>query len=267
MNSALAGWLQVALLVVALAACYVPLGNYMAHIFTTDKDWKVERGIYKVIGIDSEGRSEVERLPAQHARVLRGERAVPVRPPAAAALPAGVRRAAHGQRAAGPGLQHGRLVRDQHELAELLRRVHHDLPGPDGRPRGAELHVRRGRHRHRHRAGPRVHAVQDRQAGQLLGGRDQDHGPVPASAVDPRRNHPDGRRRNRQLHQLPHGDHPVRRAPDHRRRTGRLAGGHQGLREQRRRFLQRQLRAPASRTRTRSRTGSRSSSCWSPRSR
>jgi potassium-transporting ATPase potassium-binding subunit len=53
MNSALAGWLQVALLVVALAVCYVPLGNFMAHIFTTDKDWKVERGIYRVIGIDS----------------------------------------------------------------------------------------------------------------------------------------------------------------------------------------------------------------------
>src|SRR6266851_1188019 len=53
MNSALAGWLQVALLLVALAVCYVPLGNYMARIFTTDKDWKVERGIYKVIGIDS----------------------------------------------------------------------------------------------------------------------------------------------------------------------------------------------------------------------
>ena len=31
MNSALAGWLQVALLVVALAVCYVPLGNCMAH--------------------------------------------------------------------------------------------------------------------------------------------------------------------------------------------------------------------------------------------
>ncbi len=53
MNSSVAGWLQVALLVVALAVCYVPLGNYMARIFTTDKDWKVERGIYKVIGIDS----------------------------------------------------------------------------------------------------------------------------------------------------------------------------------------------------------------------
>ena len=52
MNSALAGWLQVALLVAALAACYVPVGNYMARIFTTDKHWRVERGVYKVIGVD-----------------------------------------------------------------------------------------------------------------------------------------------------------------------------------------------------------------------
>jgi K+-transporting ATPase ATPase A chain len=52
MNSALAGWLQVALLAAALAACYVPVGNYMAKIFTTDKHWRVERGIYKVIGVD-----------------------------------------------------------------------------------------------------------------------------------------------------------------------------------------------------------------------
>ena len=37
MNSTLAGWLQVGLLVVALAACYIPLGNYIARIFTTDK--------------------------------------------------------------------------------------------------------------------------------------------------------------------------------------------------------------------------------------
>ncbi len=52
MSSALAGWLQVALLVAALAACYVPVGNYMAKIFTTDKHWRVERGIYKLIGVD-----------------------------------------------------------------------------------------------------------------------------------------------------------------------------------------------------------------------
>jgi K+-transporting ATPase ATPase A chain len=54
MNSSLAGWLQVALLVAALAACYVPLGNWIAKIFTSPHHWKVERGVYKVIGINPE---------------------------------------------------------------------------------------------------------------------------------------------------------------------------------------------------------------------
>jgi K+-transporting ATPase ATPase A chain len=51
MNSAAAGWLQLALLVAALGACYVPLGNYMAHLFTTDKHWRVERWIYRLVGV------------------------------------------------------------------------------------------------------------------------------------------------------------------------------------------------------------------------
>jgi len=52
MSTTAAGWLQFALLVAALAACYVPLGNYIARVFTSDKDWRVERGFYKLIGID-----------------------------------------------------------------------------------------------------------------------------------------------------------------------------------------------------------------------
>jgi K+-transporting ATPase ATPase A chain len=52
MNSTLAGWLQIGLLVAALAACYVPLGNYIAKIFTTDRHWRVERSIFKLTGID-----------------------------------------------------------------------------------------------------------------------------------------------------------------------------------------------------------------------
>jgi potassium-transporting ATPase potassium-binding subunit len=54
MSVAAAGWLQLALLVAALGACYIPVGNYVAHVFTTDKHWRVERGIYKVIGVDPE---------------------------------------------------------------------------------------------------------------------------------------------------------------------------------------------------------------------
>ena len=52
MSSALAGWLQAGLLVAALAACYVPLGNYMAHMFTSEKDWRAERCLYRLMGID-----------------------------------------------------------------------------------------------------------------------------------------------------------------------------------------------------------------------
>jgi K+-transporting ATPase ATPase A chain len=53
MSSTAAGWLQFALLFAALAVCYIPLGNYIAHIFTSDKDWRVERGFYRLMGIDS----------------------------------------------------------------------------------------------------------------------------------------------------------------------------------------------------------------------
>jgi potassium-transporting ATPase potassium-binding subunit len=54
MSSATAGWLQLGLLVAALAACYVPIGNYMAHIFTSDKHWRLERGLYRLIGVNPE---------------------------------------------------------------------------------------------------------------------------------------------------------------------------------------------------------------------
>jgi len=54
MSSTAAGWLQFALLFAALAACYVPLGNYMARFFTAKEHWRVERGIYKLTGIDPE---------------------------------------------------------------------------------------------------------------------------------------------------------------------------------------------------------------------
>ena len=52
MNSSLAGILQLVALVVALAACYRPLGDYIARVFTSDKHLRVERGFYKIVGID-----------------------------------------------------------------------------------------------------------------------------------------------------------------------------------------------------------------------
>jgi len=52
MSSAVAGWLQLALLVLAVAICYVPLGNWMALIFTTQKHWRVELAVYQLTGVD-----------------------------------------------------------------------------------------------------------------------------------------------------------------------------------------------------------------------
>ncbi|MCM2423023.1 potassium-transporting ATPase subunit KdpA [Streptomyces sp. RKAG293] len=54
MNDTLAGWLQILALVGALALTYRPLGDYMAHVLTTTKHLRVERGIYKLGGVDAD---------------------------------------------------------------------------------------------------------------------------------------------------------------------------------------------------------------------
>ncbi|WP_328993654.1 potassium-transporting ATPase subunit KdpA [Kribbella sp. NBC_01245] len=53
MSDTAAGLLQVGLLVTLLAAVYRPLGGYMARVYTSDKDTRVERGAYKLLGVDS----------------------------------------------------------------------------------------------------------------------------------------------------------------------------------------------------------------------
>jgi K+-transporting ATPase ATPase A chain len=53
MSDTAAGLLQVGLLVALLAAVYRPLGGYMARVYTTEKDSRVERGAYKLFGVDA----------------------------------------------------------------------------------------------------------------------------------------------------------------------------------------------------------------------
>jgi potassium-transporting ATPase potassium-binding subunit len=53
-NGTLAGFLQVTLLVAALAASYRPLGDYMAHTLTSAKHLKVERFLYRIGGVDGD---------------------------------------------------------------------------------------------------------------------------------------------------------------------------------------------------------------------
>ncbi len=48
------GILQILTVAVLLVALYRPLGDYMARIFTSSTDLKVERGFYRLIGVDSQ---------------------------------------------------------------------------------------------------------------------------------------------------------------------------------------------------------------------
>lgn len=53
MSDTAAGLLQVGLLIALLALSYRPFGGYMAWVFTTEKDNRIERGSYRLLGVDS----------------------------------------------------------------------------------------------------------------------------------------------------------------------------------------------------------------------
>lgn len=52
MGPVLAGVLQLLALTGALALAHIPLGTYMARVYSSDRHWRVERWIYKGIGAD-----------------------------------------------------------------------------------------------------------------------------------------------------------------------------------------------------------------------
>ncbi|MDH6137973.1 K+-transporting ATPase ATPase A chain [Kitasatospora sp. MAA4] len=54
MNPTLAGFLQALALVAALALSHRPLGDYLAHTLTSAKHLRVERGVYRLIGVNGD---------------------------------------------------------------------------------------------------------------------------------------------------------------------------------------------------------------------
>ena len=52
MSATAAGLLQVVLLVGLLAAVYVPFGNYLAATYTSERHWRVERVVYRLVRVD-----------------------------------------------------------------------------------------------------------------------------------------------------------------------------------------------------------------------
>ena len=53
MSTTTAGLIFLAVLVLALVAVHVPLGDYMYRVYSSEKDSSVERVIYRLIGVDS----------------------------------------------------------------------------------------------------------------------------------------------------------------------------------------------------------------------
>jgi K+-transporting ATPase ATPase A chain len=54
MSTAAAGWLQFGVLVLALAAAHRPLGDHLARVFTTADHWRVEKLVYRAVGVDAD---------------------------------------------------------------------------------------------------------------------------------------------------------------------------------------------------------------------
>ncbi|CAA9373833.1 MAG: Potassium-transporting ATPase A chain, partial [uncultured Phycisphaerae bacterium] len=172
---------------------------------------------------------------------------------AAGAAPAAAQPAGSGGGPAGPVVQHGRQLRDQHELAELLGRVVPELPDADARADRAELRV--GRHRHgrargaRPRAGPPL-GHDDRQ---LLGGPDPRDALHPAAAVARAGARLGVAGRRADVRRLPDGAaRPAARRSGRQAggragagpRAGRVTGRDQAARHERRRVLRGQLGPP-----------------------
>jgi potassium-transporting ATPase potassium-binding subunit len=55
MNTTTAAIVMIAVLVAVLAIVHVPFGDYMARVYTSPRHLRVERGMYRLVGVDPEG--------------------------------------------------------------------------------------------------------------------------------------------------------------------------------------------------------------------
>ncbi|MCU1687663.1 MAG: kdpA [Amycolatopsis sp.] len=67
MSDTAAGFVQVGLLLVALAVVYRPFGDYMARVFSSEKHLKAERGLYRLFRVNPDSE---QRWPTYAAGVL-----------------------------------------------------------------------------------------------------------------------------------------------------------------------------------------------------
>ena len=265
-------------LVVALGICVPLLGRYMAKVYgggrrrpATGSSARSSGSIYRVCGIDPkrEQRWNVYALsllafslrvgPARRTPSSACRASLPLNPTDRDAVDAV------------GAVEHRRQLRDQHQLADLLRRGDDEPPHPDGRPGGPELRVGR-------RSGMAVAVALIRgliRAGTATLGnfwvdlvRTWSRILLPLALVVHRRprcarasSRTSTASPRRPLDRSTDADGTGRRHPGDPRRPGRQPGGDQGARHERRRLLQRQLGPPVREPQRRSPTCSRSARC------
>ena len=118
------GWLQIAIYCVLLVLITKPIGGYMTRVFNGDRTLlspvlgPIERGLYRVSGVDETQEQHWVDLRGRHAGVQlrRFRRAVRV---AAAAGGAAVQSAGPDRGVARSGVQHLGQLSHQHQLAVL----------------------------------------------------------------------------------------------------------------------------------------------------
>ena len=239
-----AGILFLALLIIALAAVHVPLGDYMYRVYTSDKHSRVERVIYRLIGADPEAEqtwgayarsvlafSAISVLFLFVLQLVQGKLPLHLHDPATPMTPALAWNTAisfvtntNWQAYSGESTQ-GHLV----QMAGLA--VQNFVSAAVGMAVAVAL----VRGFARRRTGELGNFWVDLVRGTIR---------ILLPIAVHRRDRPDRGRRDPELPPArPGGQHPRRRHADHHRRAGRQPGGHQGTRHQRRWLLQRQLRA------------------------
>ena len=158
-----AAWGQLLALVAVIAITTPLLGSYLARVYgdgSAPGDRRVRPARTRHLPTCRRrraARAAMDHLRPLGAGVQRGVHRVPVSA-AAGARGLAAQPDRRGRGVTDDRVQHRRQLRDEHELAELQRRVDDERSDPDGRPRRAELRVRRGRHgcgdRLRARPGP-----------------------------------------------------------------------------------------------------------------
>ena len=172
------GWFQIFLYFLAVLLVTKPVGVFLYRVFEkkgTFLDFAlrpIERLIYRATGVDEQ--KEMGWKEYGVAMLLfSGVSLVLLYVIETDAGVAAVESAEVRERGAGPGMEYGSVVHDEHELAIVFRRIDDELPDADGRPGVSQLRFGGGGHCAGHCADPGSVPAGIENDRKFLGGYDQ----------------------------------------------------------------------------------------------